>query len=98
MKKKIEWVVRNHHLPDGAMIVIAAPKVDDMLEDPFGRKIYDVYWPFSTMDEIAGSALLKSIKSQAPETVVLPPSGAISETATPLGNGRFVVEYEVENE
>lgn len=94
--KQIEWHVRNHHLPDGSMIVIAAPKVDDMLEDPFGRKIFNKFWPYAMMDELAGSALLKSIKSQAPETVVLPPSGAISETATPLGDGRFVVEYEVE--
>ena len=95
MKKQIEWHIWDHPLDGGTTILVAAPQLDKMLEDTFVRKIFYHSWPYATMDELEGSALLKSIKSQAPETVILPPSGAISETATPLGNGRFVVEYDV---
>ena len=96
MKKKIEWHIWDHPLDGGTTILVAAPQLDKMLEDTFGRKIYDVYWPFVAMSELEGSALLLSIKSGQAETVLLPPSGAISETATPLGGGRYLVEYEVE--
>ena len=83
--KRIEW---QYHI--GAFgTECLKPQFDGVdLDDPFYNKMSDKFWPLAYLSELDGTALLACFKSGQAETV----SG---ETATPLGNGRFVVEYDV---
>jgi len=86
--KRIEW--QYHIGAFGAECL--KPQFDGVdSNDPFCNKMFDKFWPFAYLSELTGTALLACFKSGKVETI----NGA---TATPLGNGRYLVEYEVENE
>lgn len=65
------------------------PQFDGVdLDDPFYNEMFDRFWPFAYLSDLTGTALLACFKSGQVEKIG-------SETATPLANGQFVVEYEV---
>lgn len=71
------------------------------IESPFYSQIFNRFWPYAYIHEIDGTALAAAVRSGQAETVTAQPDfgpGVLSATATPLGGGRFLVEYEVKNE
>ena len=98
MKKQLTWQLKL----DGFGIPLVSPlSINVDLRDPFFDALFDNFSPNAYLIEIEGTALAAAVKSGHQETVTNQPDnglGIVSETATPMGNGRFVVEYEVENE
>ena len=98
MKKQLIWTLRHNSLGDRVL----SPDMHEVdLQDPFYSALFEWFFPYAHLHEIEGTALAAAVKSGHQETVTNQPDlgcGAVSATATPLGDGRYLVEYEVKDE
>ena len=96
MKKQLIWTLRHNSFGDRVL----SPDMHEVdLQDPFYSALSERFFPYAQLHEIQGTALAAAVRSGQTETVTAQPDlelGIVSSTATPMGNGRFVVEYEVE--
>ena len=84
--KRIEW---QYHIAAFGAECLKPQLAGVDLDDPFYDEIFDKFCPLAYLSELTGTALLACFKSGKVETIN-------GETATPMGNGRYLVEYEVE--
>jgi hypothetical protein len=106
MKYVIDWTLKQKRIPippTGEQITFDAvyPELGgNDLDAPFIKGIFWRFWPYTSVSSIPDTALYRAVKSGEPVTVESteqPGDGlhVTRETAMPLGDGVFRVEYEV---
>lgn len=100
MKYTIDWTLRHRNGYDVVMPLLGEQVT--MAED-FYAAVFKRFWPWTAVNTIPDTALAKAIATGEKAVVDVdsqPDYGlhVTRTTATPMGNGVFRVEYEVEND